>query len=133
MYLSSYVLLFGAEMNSELEHQTAKDTTAGSSAPLGQRGAWAADHVAGGESREPKPAESAKAAAAETAQPASRGQFIAARTTDRVCRVAGLRKVGLFSSVLSTAGLALLRRRGRTGTGAALLVTAAGLSLLKRE
>jgi hypothetical protein len=47
--------------------------------------------------------------------------------------MAGLRKVGLFSSVLSTAGLALLRRRGRTGAGAALLATAAGLSLLKRE
>ena len=45
-YLSSYALLFGAELNSELEHQTARDTTAGPEQPLGERGAWAADHVA---------------------------------------------------------------------------------------
>jgi membrane protein len=46
LYLSSYVLLFGAELNSELEHQTAADTTDGAAQPLGDRGAWAADHVA---------------------------------------------------------------------------------------
>lgn len=47
IYLSAYALLFGAELNSELEHQTAQDTTRGPDLPLGQRGAWAADHVAG--------------------------------------------------------------------------------------
>ncbi|MET0180411.1 MAG: YihY/virulence factor BrkB family protein [Novosphingobium sp.] len=48
MYLSAYVLLFGAELNSEVEHQTARDTTEGAERPLGQRGAWSADHVAAG-------------------------------------------------------------------------------------
>lgn len=48
LYLSAYVLLFGAELNSELEHQTAADTTVGADKPLGERGAWSADHVAGG-------------------------------------------------------------------------------------
>jgi membrane protein len=47
LYLSSYILLFGAELNAELEHQTAHDTTTGPPAPLGKRGAWVADHVAG--------------------------------------------------------------------------------------
>ena len=47
MYLSAYVFLFGAELNSELEHQTAEDSTTGAPEPLGQRGAWSADHVAG--------------------------------------------------------------------------------------
>jgi len=47
MYLSAYVFLFGAELNSELEHQTAKDSTTGEPQPMGQRGAWAADNVAG--------------------------------------------------------------------------------------
>ena len=47
MYLSAYVFLFGAELNAELEHQTAQDSTTGSPEPLGRRGAWAADHVAG--------------------------------------------------------------------------------------
>lgn len=47
MYLSAYVFLFGAELNAELEHQTAKDSTTGQPKPLGERGAWVADHVAG--------------------------------------------------------------------------------------
>ena len=47
MYLSAYVFLFGAELNSEIEHQSARDTTTGPPEPLGRRGAWAADEVAG--------------------------------------------------------------------------------------
>ena len=47
IYLSAYALIFGAELNSEIEHQTAMDSTTGDPLPLGKRGAWAADHVAG--------------------------------------------------------------------------------------
>lgn len=47
MYLSAYVFLFGAELNSEIEHQSARDTTTGPPEPRGRRGAWAADEVAG--------------------------------------------------------------------------------------
>ena len=47
MYLSAYVFVIGAELNSEIEHQTAKDSTTGAPEPMGKRGAWAADHVAG--------------------------------------------------------------------------------------
>lgn len=46
IYLSAYALIFGAELNSEVEHQTARDSTTGPEQPLGERGAWAADHVA---------------------------------------------------------------------------------------
>lgn len=46
LYLSAYILLFGAELNSELEHQTEHDTTTGTPQPLGQRRAWVADNVA---------------------------------------------------------------------------------------
>lgn len=46
LYLSAYVLLLGAELNSELEHQTARDTTTGPDRPMGQRGAKMADTVA---------------------------------------------------------------------------------------
>ena len=46
LYLSAYVLLLGAELNAELEHQTAQDTTAGPDKPLGNRGAKMADEVA---------------------------------------------------------------------------------------
>jgi membrane protein len=47
MYLSAYAFLFGAELNAELEHQTSMDSTTGHAQPLGERGAWVADHVAG--------------------------------------------------------------------------------------
>jgi membrane protein len=46
IYASSYLLLLGAELNCELEHQTARDSTVGGTKPIGERGAWAADHVA---------------------------------------------------------------------------------------
>lgn len=46
IYLSTYVLLLGAELNAEIEHQTAVDTTTGSERPLGAREAAMADHVA---------------------------------------------------------------------------------------
>ncbi|MBK8909647.1 MAG: YihY/virulence factor BrkB family protein [Rhodospirillales bacterium] len=45
-YISAYVFLLGAEINGEMEHQTARDTTAGPEKPMGERGAYAADHVA---------------------------------------------------------------------------------------
>jgi membrane protein len=45
MWLSIIVVLVGAELNSEIEHQTACDSTAGSAKPLGTRGAVMADTV----------------------------------------------------------------------------------------
>jgi membrane protein len=45
MWLSVIVILFGAELNSEIEHQTARDSTVGSEKPLGARGAAMADTV----------------------------------------------------------------------------------------
>jgi membrane protein len=47
-YLSFYIVLLGAEINAELELQTACDTTQGEPKPMGKRGAFVADHVAGG-------------------------------------------------------------------------------------
>ena len=48
LYLSFYIVLLGAEINAELELQTAQDTTVGSPKPMRKRGAFVADHVAGG-------------------------------------------------------------------------------------
>jgi membrane protein len=45
MWVSSIVILFGAERNSEIEHQTARDSTTGPEKPLGERGAAMADTV----------------------------------------------------------------------------------------
>jgi membrane protein len=45
MWLSAIVVLVGAALNSEIEHQTARDTTVGLEKPLGARGAVMADTV----------------------------------------------------------------------------------------
>jgi membrane protein len=38
-------VLLGAEINAEMEHQTAKDTTKGPDRPMGARGATMADNL----------------------------------------------------------------------------------------
>ena len=45
IWFSAMVVLLGAELNAEIEHQTAIDTTTGAPAPLGARGAKMADTV----------------------------------------------------------------------------------------
>jgi membrane protein len=45
MWISAIVILLGAELNAEIEHQTARDTTTGHPKPLGSRGAHVADSV----------------------------------------------------------------------------------------
>ncbi len=45
MWVSAIVVLVGAELNAEIEHQTARDSTVGPDAPLGARGATMADTV----------------------------------------------------------------------------------------
>ena len=45
MWMTTIVILFGAELNSEIEHQTAQDTTQGREKPPGARGATMADSI----------------------------------------------------------------------------------------
>jgi len=45
IWLSTIVVLLGAELVAEMEHQTARDTTTGPPKPLGTRGAAMADTV----------------------------------------------------------------------------------------
>jgi membrane protein len=42
-YLGGFAVVLGAEINAEMEHQTAADTTQGPPKPMGQRGAYVAD------------------------------------------------------------------------------------------
>lgn len=49
VYLSAYSVLLGAELNAEMERQTAEDTTKGRPEPMGHRGAFSADNL--GEAR----------------------------------------------------------------------------------
>ncbi len=48
LWLSSFIVLAGAELNSEIEHQTARDTTTGFPQPMGARGAVKADTLPDG-------------------------------------------------------------------------------------
>lgn len=48
MYISSLAILIGAELNSELEHQTAEDSTLDPPLPMGQREATVADNLGQG-------------------------------------------------------------------------------------
>ncbi|MGY4512372.1 YihY family inner membrane protein [Bradyrhizobium sp. USDA 3650] len=45
LWISAIVVLLGAEIDAEMEHQTARDTTTGAPKPLGSRGARVADTV----------------------------------------------------------------------------------------
>ncbi|MGA2127759.1 MAG: YihY/virulence factor BrkB family protein [Xanthobacteraceae bacterium] len=45
LWLSAIIILLGAELDAEMEHQTARDTTTGAPKPLGARGAHVADTV----------------------------------------------------------------------------------------
>jgi membrane protein len=139
LYLSSYILLFGAELNSELEHQTAQDTTKGASKPMGERGAWVADHVAGADGK-------AAPASAPTLAPepvahvevqhtsgGTVGGLAAAATASKTAKVAGLPGAGLVLPALATTGLALLKSRRRAWYGVALLASSAGAAWLGRE
>lgn len=43
MWISLIIIILGAELNAELEHQTAIDSTTGEPLPMGERGAFVAD------------------------------------------------------------------------------------------
>lgn len=45
LYISAYSVLLGAELNSEMERQTERDTTKGPEQPMGRRSAYSADTV----------------------------------------------------------------------------------------
>ena len=74
MYLSAYAFVFGAELNSEIEHQTAKDSTTGSPERMGERGAWAADNVATDDTVQDRPEEKREGREADRSRPEGRGR-----------------------------------------------------------
>ncbi len=46
IWISTIIILVGAELNAEMEHQTSRDSTVGADKPMGARGATRADRVA---------------------------------------------------------------------------------------
>ena len=138
LYLSSYILLFGAELNSELEHQTAKDTIRGADKPTGDRGAWAADQVAPDKAQQDASADTpfrsmSPEASPQASQPSLAAEYITARAGSRLGAAIGAKRAGMLSSSMAVVGLGFVRRRGKATQGLALLAVAAGLSWLQRE
>ena len=142
VYLASYIFLFGAELNSELEHQTARDTTDGAPEALGQRGAWSADHVATERTTKARkasvmprragrfPAPGPAASDAEAHVPREHG-YLVARATNRVGGLAGMAKVGMLASAaVGGRAVAAARARARRRPARRCMATAAGLSLV---
>ena len=131
LYLSSYILLLGAELNAEMERQTQVDTTEGPSRPPGERGAAVADKMVTSETRRDVDAMT-QPASGTTNIPV--GQRLGAATaTSRLAAAVGLERAGLLPTLLVTAGLSALRRRGRAGLGATLLGAGAAIAWLGRR
>ena len=114
LWLSAYVYLFGAELNSELERQTAKDTTTGAERPIGARGARAADTVVSEDG--------------QAAGPGVASTAFALRTAGRVTG----RKPGLLPTLLTAFGLSRLGR-GTNVSGAVLVAAGAALAWARRD
>lgn len=149
LYLSSYILLFGAELNSEVEHQTAEQTQTGefpTSDPRDTAPPVRDPQIA--PSPPTKTADIPVASQAPLARPTPTGpphqprvegashpiaHLFASRFIARAAHVAGAQKTGLVLSGTATLGLSLLRSRGRARFGAALLGATALLAWLGRD
>ncbi|NVK14188.1 MAG: YihY/virulence factor BrkB family protein [Rhodobacteraceae bacterium] len=51
LWISAFIILLGAELNAEIEAQTARDTTVGPDEPMGERGAVKADKLGGSQAK----------------------------------------------------------------------------------
>ncbi len=120
LWLSAYVFLLGAELNSELEHQTTSDTTTGPARPIGQRGAAVADTVVTGEAEASVPTPAAK-------RP---GLALTGGQVGMAARLIGP-KIGLPATLATAGGLVALRR-GSARNGALLLTAGAILAWITR-
>lgn len=120
LWLSAYVFLLGAELNSELEHQTTSDTTTGPARPIGQRGAAVADTVVTGQAEAPVPTPAAK-------RP---GLALTGGQVGMAARLIGP-KIGLPATLATAGGLVALRR-GSARNGALLLTAGAILAWITR-
>ncbi|MCD2315289.1 YihY/virulence factor BrkB family protein [Sphingomonas sp. IC-11] len=136
LYLSAYVLLLGAEFNCELERQTARDTTTGSEQPMGTRGAYAADTVAGGPQTGDEPTSGLRGSGvAEDKHPVTgtaRSELALSRNLARALRIGTIGKVGLLPSLFATLGLTMMGKRDKTALGITFMAAAGGLKWLTR-
>ena len=131
LYLSSYILLFGAELNAELEHQTTQDSTTGPEVAMGERGAWVADHVANDAQSDDETA-AVETVPDEGTSPSVLKHYVAGRVSARAAQVSGFGKVDMAASGLAAFGLAKIRKGDESLSGIAMLAAAVALAWFKR-
>jgi membrane protein len=135
LYVTAFVVLLGAELNAEIERQTAEDTTTGPDTPMGERGASMADTTAAGSppsSASPSPASNDGAALDRgTTQAEGHGDgpsrvapLVAGIAASRISRHVGDVPLGVMPMTLIATGLTLIGQRGSAGRG--LLCLAGG-------
>ena len=125
LYFSAYILLLGAELNCELERQTARDTTEGRETPLGQRGAYRGGYIGrlGGRGRVEARREAAIPGRYGRGSKRGIGRALCAAG---LCRCSGHGACGAHrrhrqsrhvADILATGGLVLLRHRDKASAG----------------
>lgn len=129
LYLTSYVLLLGAELNAEMERQTKVDTTEGPPKPIGQRGSAVADRVVTPETRRAVAEDDRPTAAVTVVAPGPAPNPLATRAP----LLLGLLRAGPLATMLAMTGLSALRRGRRTKLGVGLLGAGALVALLRRD
>lgn len=128
LYVTAFVVLLGAELNAEIERQTAEDTTTGPDAPMGERGATMADTTA--VSSDTLPAENKSGASAPEhgspvpGKPSLAAPLVAGIAASRISRHLGDVPLGVAPMTLIATGLTLVGQRGSATRG--LLCLAGG-------
>ncbi|MGI4730709.1 MAG: YihY/virulence factor BrkB family protein [Janthinobacterium lividum] len=130
LYVTAFVVLLGAELNAEIERQTAQDTTAGPEAKMGDRGASMADSVADGPDDTADPEQTnCKAAEVPRSSPSVLAPLAAGVLAARASRHVGDVRMGVLPMTLIAGGLTLVGQRDRARRGLACLAIGAALTL----
>ena len=116
LYVTAFVVLLGAELNAEIERQTAQDTTTGPDTPMGERGASMADTTAAGGDTPPKSAKPDAAPATDgksgTGKPSLAAPVLAGIAASRISHHVGDVPLGVVPMTLIATGLTLISQRG---------------------
>ena len=135
IYLSSYVLLFGAEINSELEKHASGRAEVEATETTHVQARSVAHH---GDPDAPFDVARAPSAIAKQADEVSKTQSFAVnlallRGGVRIARNARLKKLGGMSSECATLGLFLIRKPGRLPQGLGFVLAAVALAVVARD
>jgi membrane protein len=100
-WISMVIIILGAELNSEMEHQTARDSTTGPELPMGTRGATMADTLGKSRHSAAARAEAEKGKREPLRFPDQDDRRVKARAEPPKQQLGGLREVAISIGVLA--------------------------------